>query len=376
MKDELQAPQRIARLTPVAHVLDRIATLVTPVALRDVAVTEAAGRVLATDVVVPRDLPAKAIALRDGYAVSSEATADAGGYAPVLLPAAHRVDAGDPLPTGADAVALPDAVAEQDGRHEIQAQVAPGEGVLPAQGDVRAGAVLLRTGARLRAVDIAVLSAAGIERVPIRSPRIHLVRADPSADTVLDAAAAMVARAIVADGAELVQVGETTRDDLAKALGHAEADAIVVIGGTGSGAHDRSVQVMARAGRVEAHGIAIAPGETAAFGIVASLPVLILPGRIDAALAVWLVLGRPMRAKLSGASTPECTVTARLTRKLASGLGLTEVVPVRMTGDGAEPIASGYLPLSSLAQSDGWILIAADSEGYPPGTEVVIRAWP
>jgi molybdopterin biosynthesis enzyme len=163
---------------------------------------------------------------------------------------------------------------------------------------------------------------------------------------------------------------------LTAALGHPEADAIVVIGGTGSGANDRSVQTLARAGRVEAHGIAIAPGETAAFGLVGSRPVLILPGRIDAALAVWLVLGRAMLAKLSGSAPPESTVTARLTRKLASGLGLTEVVPVRMQAGGAEPIASGYLPLSSLAQSDGWILIAADSEGYPPGTEVVIRAWP
>jgi molybdopterin biosynthesis enzyme len=294
----------------------------------------------------------------------------------MLLPAVHRVDAGEALPPGTDAVALPDTVVEQDGRHEIQAQVAPGQGVLPPQRDVCTRAVLLKAGARLRAVDLAVLSAAGIERVAIRTLRIHLVRADATADTVLDAAAAMVARAIVADGAELVQAAETTWDDVATALGHAESNAIVVIGGTGSGANDRSIHTLARAGRVEAHGIAIAPGETAAFGLFGSRPVIILPGRIDAALAVWLVLGRPMLAKLTGAAPPDSNVTARLTRKFASGLGLTEVVPVRMQAGGAEPIASGYLPLSSLAKSDGWTLIAADSEGYPPGTEVVIRAWP
>ncbi len=62
-----------------------------------------------------------------------------------------------------------------------------------------------------------------------------------------------------------------------------------MIGGSGLGLADRSVLALAKAGRVEAHGIAISPGETAAFGLVGSRPVLILPGRIDAALAVWLV---------------------------------------------------------------------------------------
>ena len=37
---------------------------------------------------------------------------------------------------------------------------------------------------------------------------------------------------------------------------------------------------------------------------------------------------------------------------------------------------SGYVPLSALAEADGWILVPADSEGYPPGAEVVIRPFP
>jgi molybdopterin biosynthesis enzyme len=31
------------------------------------------------------------------------------------------------------------------------------------------------------------------------------------------------------------------------------------------------------------------------------------------------------------------------------------------------------VPLTALAQADGWILVPADSEGYPPGTEVMVR---
>jgi molybdopterin biosynthesis enzyme len=42
----------------------------------------------------------------------------------------------------------------------------------------------------------------------------------------------------------------------------------------------------------------------------------------------------------------------------------------------ADPLASKYLPLSSLARSDGWILVPAESEGYSAGTPVQVRPWP
>ena len=38
--------------------------------------------------------------------------------------------------------------------------------------------------------------------------------------------------------------------------------------------------------------------------------------------------------------------------------------------------AAAALPLAALARANGWVLIGADSEGYPAQTEVVIRPWP
>ena len=67
---------------------------------------------------------------------------------------------------------------------------------------------------------------------------------------------------------------------------------MVAIGGTGSGRNDASVRTLARVGQVAFHGIAIAPGETTALGFVGARPVLLLPGRMDAALAGWLTVGR------------------------------------------------------------------------------------
>ena len=57
-------------------------------------------------------------------------------------------------------------------------------------------------------------------------------------------------------------------------------------------------------------------------------------------------------------------------------MGLAEVVPVRRDEGLATPLASKYLPLSSLARSDGWILVPAESEGYSAGSLVQVRPWP
>ena len=89
------------------------------------------------------------------------------------------------------------------------------------------------------------------------------------------------------------------------------------------------MRALARAGRVEAHGIGLCPGETTAFGFVGAVPVLIVPGRLDAALAVWHVIGARLMARLAGRSDAPAAHHAKLARKITSTVGLVEFVPVR-----------------------------------------------
>jgi molybdopterin molybdotransferase len=371
---DAETRQRIARLTPLTAVLDRIDALVAPVAPREVALAAAVGRVAAGDVVVA-SRPRAALALRDGWAVSAALTQDASPYAPVPLASAIRVDAGAPLPAGADAVAEIDALVVRDGRAEAVAAITAGDGVLPAGGDADGATVLLRDGARLGAVAAAVLAAADISRVKVREPHVLVVRARPEGDPIIDAAAALLARAIAAAGG-FALAEAAGGAGLADALQRQDADAVVAVGGTGCGSNDTSVLTLARLGRVEVHGIGLSPGETAAFGLVEARPVLLLPGRIDGALAAWLLLGERMLARLAGSREKPCAVAAKLTRKVASNLGLAELIPVRLRDGEAEPLGSGYLPLQMLARADGWILVAADREGHPGGTSVMVRPWP
>ncbi|MFY9841291.1 MAG: molybdopterin-binding protein [Xanthobacteraceae bacterium] len=363
--------QRIVRLTPLHAILACIQSRVAPVAPHRSALDSAHGATLAEDV-VSAERPQRAIALRDGFAVNAAAIADAGPYTPVPLTlVARRIDAGDALPSGTDAVAPLDAIALRGDRAEAIAAIVPGEGVLQAGGDAAPATVLRRGGARLRAIDVAAMAAAGIAEVSIRSPRIAVVHGSAARTPILDAAHGLLIRAVTGAGARL-----SDQDTLERALKDRQSDAVVVVGGTGSGRRDGAVQEVVRSGRLEAHGIAIGPGDTAAFGFVDERPVLLAPGRLDAALAVWLFIGRPLAAKLAGGDVDDRPAIVPLRHKVTSTIGVTELVPVDVREGMAEPLGAGYLTLTALAHSGGWIAVPADSEGFAAGAEVAVNPWP
>jgi molybdopterin biosynthesis enzyme len=373
--------QRIARLTPLDAVLALIQSRVAAVTPRRVPLSQGLGAqvfgaqvlgaVLAEDVQPPQ-CPPRAIALRDGFAVVAAEIVDAGPYAPVPLGlTACRVDVGGALPSGSDAVVPLDAITLRGTRAEAIAPVAPGEGVLAPGGDAAPETALRRAGERLRALDSAAMAAAGIAEVTIRSPRLALARSTGAKMPMLNAAQVTLSRCAAEAGCAVSEVSS-----LAEALSGGQSDAVIGIGGTGSGRRDDAVQELARCGRLEAHGIAICPGETAALGFVGNRPVLLVPGRLDAALAVWLLIGRQLMAKLAAASIDEAPIAASLRRKVTSTIGMTELIPVSCSGGMAEPLGSGYLSLTALARSDGWILVPAESEGFAAGSEVAVNQWP
>jgi molybdopterin biosynthesis enzyme len=375
MADGAAAPlQRIARLTPLDEAFAALERLATPVAPRTLDAVDAVNCVLAADVVA-QTLPARATALTDGFAVRADETADASSYAAVPLAAMPgRVESGDDLPPQTDAVAPAEIITVTGSRTEAIAAVTPGEGVLPAGGDADPAQPLRCGGERLRAIDIPVLAAAKVTTVSARTPRLRIIsaredlRLQPALQLVAQDCAALGARALVQNGAEL------------HAALRGDDDALIIIGGTGAGERDDSVFAMAKAGTVAIHGIGLAPGDTAALGAANNRAVLALPGRLDAALAGWLVLGRALLARLAGSTEAEPAVALKLSRKITSTVGLAEFIPVRRIGEEVEPLAAKYLPkylpLSALARADGWLLVPAQSEGYAAGTPVMVKSWP
>jgi molybdopterin biosynthesis enzyme len=372
----LEHRQRIARLTPLEDVTRRIAECVGPVAPRDVAAAAALGATAAQDIAAGAPHPSVPLALIDGWAIHAELTAYAEAYTPAVLTGLREIAVGEALGAGGDAVAPFEAVTWRGGAGELPMVLTPGDGVLLPGTDAGAGEVLWRAGHRLRASHIAAMQALGIPTARVRRPRIRIARAIQGRDDIVDAIAGWLAAATAADGGE--PVTGSADAGVAALLAADGADAVAVIGGTGSGGHDGSVHALRQAGIVEAHGIAVSPGETAAFGMACSRPVLLVPGRLDAAVAVWLLIGRPLLARLRGSADTDAPPPRQsvLTAKIASTVGLTELVLVRRSVDGVVPLASKYLPLAALAHADGWIVIPAASEGLAPGTPVTLRQLP
>lgn len=347
-----------AALMPLSEAVARLTEGVAPVTERVLPVGAALGRVAARDVIGPRDHPERATALRDGWAMAADGVTGASAYSPILAhPPPAWVEAGQGLPEGTDTVLPPEAL---EGRMVV-ADAPVGDGVRRAGEDLPAGTRLIAAGERIAPRHL--LTGTGGE-IAVRVPRLALIvtgNATPSATAL----AALIA-AEGCDPGRLVPVAEDA-DTIATAIRSARADAILVLGGTGPGRTDHSVAALALAGEVLAHGIAIHPGETAAIGRAQGRPALLLPGRPEAALAVFLALLRPLLAALSGARAAE-PPTGALLRKVSATIGVSDVVFVRRRAEGFEPLGSADLPLWRLAEADGAILVPPDREGYPEGT--------
>lgn len=366
------SPQRIVRLTPLSEVLAFLDARVRRCVEHECPLDAAFGKTLAQDIVAPRIAPERNIALRDGWALQSELTSDASSYAPAALADTPCwVDSGDPMPGGTDCVAPFDAIEIENGRAQVLAPIAPNEGMLTAGADADAGAPLRKAGEILRATDIAVLSALGIGQVRVAAPRIRIVAAGPRNDPIIAAVVAMLTAATEAAGGEA-----SPAEILEHALQAQDCDAVIAVGGTGGGRHDAAVDMLARVGSVAFHGIGLMPGETAAIGMVETRPVLIVPGRIDAALVCWLALGARMMRLLNGNAQSERKTIATLSRKITSTIGIVDVVPVRLEGKTVEPLAGNYWPMQAISRANGFVVVASESEGYPAGARVKTICWP
>ncbi len=111
--------------------------------------------------------------------------------------------------------------------------------------------------------------------------------------------------------------------------------------------------------------LALAPGDTAWIGREGAALVLSVPRRFDGMVAALLALGLPAMAALTGA-TPAAE-PCPLSRKVASGLGLSDLVLVTRAGADWHPGPAGTLTLAGLAAADAFAIVPPESEGLPAG---------
>lgn len=366
--------QRVTRLAPLSEILAYLDDAVTPVSPVDLETRAAVGCVLASDVTAPAAWPPHPVATRDGWAVASEHVLDASPFAPLLLdPSARWTEVGEPVDQRMDAVLRAEDVTQTLAGPEAAVPATAGDGMAGAGAEIAKGTLLRRTGYSLRASDAAVFASCGISSVAVRRPTVALTSTTVPTFSAADIVSPVVSRVVERAGCT-VEVIRTA--NLEGALRDERVDAVISIGGTGAGRQDASVEALARVGKLVWHGLGIAPGENAALGATQGRPVLLLPGRFDAALAALLIVGTAILGRLAGQRAIGTVRQAKLTRKVTSTIGIADLLLLRRLPEGVEPLAAGRLTLQALAQADGWSVVPPESEGFPAGSLVEIRPLP
>jgi molybdopterin molybdotransferase len=369
---------------------------------------EAVDRVLAADAIAPLDVPAFDRAAMDGYALRGAATAGASEYNPLALPvlgqalpgqpfagpvrpdAAVRIMTGAPMPEGLDAVLPAEYASEKAGQVEIAQPVAPGQHVGRRGEDLQAGAAALNAGRRLRPQDVGVLASLGLAQVEVvRRPAVRILvtgnevipPGTPKSDYQIYDANSPMLRALVARDGGRVERHARLGDDPAKireALLAAGADVILVSGGSSVGAEDHAPRLLAEAGELAIHGVAMRPSSPAGVGRIGEVLVFLLPGNPVSCLCAYdFFAGRAIRLRGGRkAGWPHATRTGVVARKIVSAIGRVDYCRVRLVDGRVEPIAtSGAAILSSTTRADGFVIVPAESEGYGPDAEVTVYLY-
>jgi molybdopterin biosynthesis enzyme len=146
------------------------------------------------------------------------------------------------------------------------------------------------------------------------------------------------------------------------------ADAMVAIGDP-----DALRATLPPSAGIVAGQLALRPGEDGVLARIAAMPILFVPPRLEAALALALAILGPVLAHLAGAVDQPATQAAPLARKLVSTVGLSEIALLQRASAAWEPVATGDLPLAALATADAWLTLEPGQEGYPAGHMVAAR---
>ncbi|WP_166298365.1 molybdopterin-binding protein [Bradyrhizobium sp. 2S1] len=310
--------------------------------------------------------PPQDVAVSDGWAMRANDLVGASSYAP--LPLAEPpvwVEAGATMPEGTDCVVDADAVDTSGPLPQVLAEAVPGQGVRRAGSDIAGGHAVIAAGEPLLPRDLLLARAAGLQLLRVRRPRLRIVNVANGQLT-----AQLIADTARLAGAEVVCT-EAPPDvaAIANALDTAACDLIITIGGTGVGRTDAAVNALARRGELIAHGIALQPGRTTAVGRIDTTPVIALPGAPDQAFAAWWAIALAVLDRLSGRRSRE-TLALPLARKIASGVGIAEVVLLTRQQGCWAVLAIGELSLDAIARAEAVLIVAGSAEGFAAGTVV------
>jgi molybdopterin molybdotransferase len=370
---------------------------------------EATGRVLASAVTAPHDMPPWDYSAMDGYAVATEGWANAAartlpvtaesraGSAPFPLAegTACRIFTGAPVPLGANAVVMQEHVDRQGTMALFREPPAPRANIRRRGEDLRAGDSAIAAGTRLRPAHVALAASCDLAWLEVtRRPLVAIVgtgdelRPPGSADkpgSIPESNGPAIRAMAIRAGAE-ARVLPSAGDDRAVLRAAFEtalagADLLVTIGGVSVGDHDLVRPVLEELGaRIDFWKVAMKPGKPLLAGKRGDAVVLGLPGNPSSAMVTFALFGVPLLRAMQGDTRPlPAPMRARLARDFAHAPGRTEFIRATTAWD-AEELVATPLPnqasgaSASVAGADALVRIDAERGAVRAGDRVEVFA--
>ena len=310
----------------VSDALSHLFDLVTATEVEAVPLRQAAGRVLARDVVATRTQPPFAASSMDGYALrQTEVEPDAMFKVIGEAAAGHRFDGvvkagqavriftGAPVPEGADFVVIQEDTTRRGDLIMLGHDIGPKTNIRPAGGDFHAGDTM-DAPRLLRPADIALLASMNVATVPVYAkPRVAIIATGdelvqpgevPNPDQIIASNTYGLAALLEQHGAQcrMIPIARDTVPSLTQAFTMAQdADLIITIGGASVGDHDLVAPVAAPMGMEQSfYKVAMRPGKPLMAGRLRDVPMIGLPGNPVSAMVCGTVFVVPVLRKMLG----------------------------------------------------------------------------
>ena len=380
---------------------------VTPITRTErVSLLEATGRVLAEPVVAEMPVPPFPRAAMDGYAVIAENTFGAGNFNPARLALIEVIHAGEiakrevargtciqvatgsPIPNGADAVVqVEDTELEEEEKVKIYKPAYPRQNVSPQGEDIQAGREVLTPGTLLDPSKIGVLAALGITQIAVfAKPTVAVI---PSGNEIVNPGDPLepgkiydinsyTLSALVHDAGaipHLFPIMKDTLEDVRRTLRDAlVCDVIVLSGGSSVGERDVMLEAVEGMGEVKFHGIAVKPGKPTLCALIEGRLVLGMPGYPTSCLTNGYGLLVPVLRKmgrLPGSRTG--AVELPMSRRYTSTIGRHQYLPIRVISGEVVPVFKESGAITSMADAEGYIEIAANVDLVEKGERVLVK---
>ncbi len=400
------------QMTPVATARAILARHAAPaVTTEPVPLAQARGRILARDLVSPRDVPPFDNVAVDGYAFAAASleggvrelrlvagVAAAGHPHPAPVPPGHAVRAltGAPLPAGCDTVVMQEEVAVQGGRLRLPARIRAGAHVRRRGEDVALGAAVIAAGTRLGPQHLGVAAELGLTRLEVHAPLpvalfssgdelVEPGAGEPGGGRIFDANRPILRALLETLPVKLSDLGilpdrrETVWQAVMEAARHHPL--VITTGGASTGDEDHLSRLLEARGQVLFWRVAMKPGRPLGFGRLGEAFLFVLPGNPVAATLAFLLFARPFLLALAGAPfalPPALPLPAAFT--LDKRPDRTEFARARLVRDDAGRLRVDRIPregsgiLTSLTEADGILELPPETTRVRPGDPVLYRS--